>query len=72
MGGVGHVSAARACGRIDVGRRARAVGWVVDVWFVLVIGIDIMRRGRVRMMGKKISVFKWRESIVVLAVGMVS
>ena len=70
MGGVGHVSAIRASGRMDVGRCANArgsVGVVVVVWFVLaIVGIEDARRGsvRVRAMAKRIGVLQWRESIV--------
>lgn len=59
------MSASRACGRIDVGRWASAGGWIFDVWFVLGAGIEVVRRGRVRVLVKrKIIVLKCRESIV--------
>ena len=67
------MSAIRASGRMDVGRCASARGSVVVVvvvvvvWFVLaVVGIEVARRGsvRVRVMAKRIGVLQWRESIV--------
>lgn len=66
MGGVGHVSAARACGRIGVGRLASAGGWGPAVWFVLVVvGVEAVRRGRTRVMAeRRINVLKGRGGIV--------
>ena len=62
------MSAIKASGRMDVGRCASAGGSVVVVvWFVLaVVGIEVARRGsvRVRVMAKRIGVLQWRESIV--------
>ena len=65
------MSAIRASGRMDVGRCASARGSVVVVvvvvWFVLaVVGIEVVRRGsvRVRAMAKRIGMLQWRESIV--------
>ena len=66
------MSAIRASGRMDVGRCASAGGSVVVVvvvvvWFVLaVVGIEVARRGsvRVRVVTKRIGALQWRESIV--------
>lgn len=54
----------RGCGRIDVGRSAGAAGWGFVVWFGLVVGIEVVRRGRVMVMVKRIMGLRWRESIV--------
>lgn len=66
MGGVGHVSAARGCGRIDAGR------WAGVVWFVWVVGSEVVRRGRVRVVVRRIAVLRWGGSIVGWRWGLVS
>ncbi len=60
------MSAARACGRIDVGKSASAWGRAVVVWFVLDVGIEVVGSGRVRVrvMAKRIVMWRPRESIV--------
>ncbi len=55
----------RGCGRIEVGRRsAGAGGWVFVVWFGLVVGVEVVRRGRVMVMVRRMIVLRWRESMV--------
>ena len=63
------MSAARACGRIEVGQSASAGESLFDgvVWLGFVVGFEVGRRGRVRrvmIVKKRIILLEGREGIV--------